>query len=131
MAAAAGDLLAFGKGPAAHGAVDRHCGKDRALAVLAVTGAAIVAIGLGQALMAGDKSRIAHRMHAVRSAERNRQTAGRMAGGAFGDLAGMALNLGGREIVVGNISAAFRQYRPLSMGAAMAGFTGNSGMAFA
>ena len=47
-----------------------------------------------------------------------------MAGGAFGDLAGMALNLGGSHIVVGNRSAAFGQYRPLRMGAAMAGFTG-------
>src|SRR5512135_2565365 len=54
-----------------------------------------------------------------------------MAGGAFHDLAGMALKLGGSYIVVSHIGAAFRLDRPLRMGAAVAGFTIDSGMAFA
>ena len=84
MAAGAGDLLAFRKGPAADGAVDGHLGKHRALASLAVAGPTVVAVA-DYAVMVGDESRIAHRMHTVRSAQGNRQAAGSMAGGAFGD----------------------------------------------
>ena len=51
MAAGAGDLLAFRKGPAADGAVDRHLGKHRALARLAVAGLALGAIGADYVLM--------------------------------------------------------------------------------
>ena len=73
MAAATRDHFAFGKGAAADGAVDRDLGKNRALAGLAVAGLTLGAIGTYQVIMAGDKARIADRMHAVRSAEGNRQ----------------------------------------------------------
>lgn len=53
--------------------VGRHLLEDRALAGLAVAGAACVQVPLGKVFMPAHESLIAHRVHAVRAAQRNRQ----------------------------------------------------------
>jgi len=135
MAEIAADQLALGQADMSSFSGKRSVrggfGQHRTFAVSAVTRPARVAVLAGQVLVpaAGEAGR-AHRMQAVGTAQAIGQRTG-MTCRALDDLAGVALQLNGRQVVVGDRVAAFGLHRPFGVGAAVAGLAEQTGMAFA
>jgi hypothetical protein len=98
-------------------------GERGAQAIRAVAGLAGVAIPDEVLMPAVPKVGVIDIVQAVRAIERPGQS-GAVAGGALGDFAGMALNLGGRDIIIGPEAR-----RPFGVSAAVAGLAGHPAMA--
>lgn len=101
-------------------AVSGGAGKHRAFQVHAMAGAAVIGISFVEILVFEVPRPAVDVMHAMGAIKRKRQAG--VTAAALGDSTGMALQLHGRQVVIGG----WQRIRPDRMGGAMAAFAGDT-----